>query len=406
MTSTRRSEDKLKAMMPHKIVSPIGSSTAHPMWQSIKAARALLAENAVSIPSRLGDAALGHASIVVGAVRYTELSVTNHVYNIPQEVVPPNYAVGMLYHQHEEAKREYDLRVIDNYTHKAVETILTKMYLDAVHEDYKTEFFTEELRYRCSFAELDGYLNIKFNKKTSKELAENESEMKQPWSATHPIEALFRRIDACRRFDPSIPEETVVCNTVDIICVNDGFEDSFKDWNNMRPEDQTWDDLKNHFGDADKACARLMALKKVTSPTTYPGSASSATAATVPTANPMDRMANMVEQLCILVTAANVAGTTSIATSGGTRTTPHPHVPRPTNPTGGCNPTTEEAVSMSYCWSHGFCQHQASHEQHTSATCARPRIGHQASATATNKMGGETRICNSWPRPTRGAACE
>ena len=253
MASTRRSEEEIKAMMPNKTIPPIGSATSRPVWQAIKKARVLLAENAASIPSRLGDIDLGHAAIVVGANRYTDLSATNHVYVIPQDPLPPVYTVGMSYHQREELKRDHDQRVIDVYTHKAVEKILMQMYLEVVHADYKTAFFTEELRYRCTFAQLDDYMEDKFNKKTSQELAENETKMNQPWSAIVPIESLFRHSDACIRFDPTIPEDKVVRNTVDIICVNDGFDLAFNDWNAKRPADKTWAALKDHFGDADKA---------------------------------------------------------------------------------------------------------------------------------------------------------
>jgi hypothetical protein len=409
MASTHRTEDELKAMMPNKSIPPIGSGTARPTWQSIKKCRALLAENAVAIPSRGQDPALGHAAIVIGADRYTDLSATDDVYTIPPEAVPPVYAVNLSYHQREELKRNYDQRVIDDYTHKAVETILTQMYLDAVHENYKTDFFTEELGYRCTFAELDDYMEIKFNKKTSKELADNELIMKQPWNATVPIEALFRRIDACQRFDPSIPEATIVRNTVDIVCINDGFEDAFKGWNAKRQNEKTWLDFKEHFGDADQARSNIMALKNtlVTTPGTYPGSANSAAATTLPTAS-TDPLVPLFEQLLVALAANNSNGIAANATAAavpGPRQEPRPHVPRATNPAGGRTPTPEEAGNMSYCWSHGFCQ-CSRRADHTSMSCTRHRIGHQSDATAANMMGGETRVCNSWPTTNRRAQRE
>jgi hypothetical protein len=404
MASTRRSEDELKAMMPNKTIPPIGSATARPTWQSIQKCRALLAENAAAIPSRGQDIKLGHAAIVIGDSRYTTLSATNHVYIIPLAPVPPVYTAGMSYHAKEELKREYTQDDIDHYTYNAVEHIITQMYLDAVHEDYKTAFFTDELGYCCSFKQLDDYLDDKFNKKTSQELATNETAMKQPWSATTPIESLFRHLDACIRFDPTIPEETYVRNTVDIICINDGFDTAFKEWNEKRTTDKTWINLKEHFGNADKARYTIMALKttKTSAPTTYPGSANSATTATVPTVDPIDRITKIVEKLCLLVTATAANGAASnTSTTTHTPSTPHPHVPRSANPEGGRNPTAEEAGVMSYCWSHGYCKRQTNKTDHTSASCDRPRIGHKTDATATNKMGGETRLCNSWPRAMR-----
>jgi hypothetical protein len=388
MATSRRSEEELKAMMPHKTIPKVRSDTTRPTWQSIKICHALLAENAASIPSCLGDAQLGHAAIVVGATRYTDLSTTDEVYIIPQEAVPPIYAVGMSYHQREELKREYEYRVIDHYTHKSVETILTKMYLDSIHEDYKTAFYTEELGYRCSFAELDAYMEDNFNKKTSKELADNEKDMKMPWIADKPIESLFRHIDAGRRFDPSIPEETIVRNTVDIICINDGFDDAFTTWNARCPVDQTWSDLKEHFGAVDKARASIMALKKISKPATYPGSANSITSTTPQgTLSTNDRLGSTIEKLLIALSNSDsstvLAAASATARPGRQGTTTSDRAPRTSNLAGGRIPMAEEAATMSYCWSHGFCKKQDGKPEHTGASCGRHRVGHQATATPT-----------------------
>jgi hypothetical protein len=95
---------------------------------------------------------------------------------------------------------------------------------------------------------------------------------------------------------------------------------------------------------------------------------------------------------------------TAAAAGGGTTTptTPRPHTPIAVNPPGGREPTVEEAATMSYCWSHGYCPRRTGTDAHTSATCTWHCIGHEPTATAENKMGGETRICNSWPRIAGG----
>ena len=78
------------------------------------------------------------------------------------------------------------------------------------------------------------YLVQEFGKKSQKELEANELELKQPWNTAVPIQALFFRVDKCRRFDPTIPEANIVRIVVGIICSNKGFGANYKEWLAMR----------------------------------------------------------------------------------------------------------------------------------------------------------------------------
>ena len=268
----------------------------------------------------------------------------------------------------------------------------------------------QELGYHGTYETLMAYLVHEFGKKTQKELDANELELKQPWNAIVPIQALFLRVDKCRRFDPTIPEANIVCIIVAIICTNKGFGEDYKEWLAMRDVDKTWVNLKTHFRIADKARRELNLIQDPSSvePTTYPGSAHSATGTPPPTQ--VELLTKAVDKLVkALVSPGGVAAAAAAAaaaTGGATApTTPRPHTPVASNPAGGREPTDAEAATMSYCWSHGFCPRRTGTDAHTSATCTRHRIGHESTATAANKMGGETRICNSWPSTwTRPAA--
>jgi hypothetical protein len=66
------------------------------------------------------------------------------------------------------------------------------------------------------------------------------------------------------------------------------------------------------------------------------------------------------------------------------------------DPKAGRVPTSEEASTMSYCWSHGYCHCNPGKEDHNSSTCKKKGNGHKDESTADNKMGGETRLCSSW----------
>jgi hypothetical protein len=238
-----------------------------------------------------------------------------------------------------------------------------------------------------------------FGKKTQKELDANELELKQPWNAIIPIQALFLRVDKCRRFDPTIPEANIVRIVVAIICTNKGFGEDYKEWLSMRDVDKTWLNIKTHFRIADKARRELNLIQDPTSavPTTYPGSANSVT---TPPTTQVELLTTAVNKLVKALVSPGGVVAAAVATTGGgttTTTTPRPHTPVATNPPGGHEPTSEEAATMTYCWSHGFCRRRTGVDDHTGTTCTWHRIGHESTATAANKMGGETRICNSWP---------
>jgi hypothetical protein len=66
------------------------------------------------------------------------------------------------------------------------------------------------------------------------------------------------------------------------------------------------------------------------------------------------------------------------------------------DPKAGRVPTSQEASTMSYCWSHGYCRCNPGKEDHNSITCTKKGKGHKDEATADDKMGGETRLCSSW----------
>jgi hypothetical protein len=109
--------------------------------------------------------------------------------------------------------------------------------------------------------------------------------------------------------------------------------------------------------------------------------------------------------MAAMTKALNKLTNTNPATSTTTTTTNNNsnRNRRSGNPTqGGREPTAAETATMTYCWSHGFCaKSRTDQADHTSASCERPHQGHKTDATASNKLGGECRICNSWRPGTR-----
>jgi hypothetical protein len=79
---------------------------------------------------------------------------------------------------------------------------------------------------------LIAHLDNSYGRKTSAELTTNADELKKPWDASTPIQSLFIRVDQCHRFDTTIPEDTIVRQVVDLICVHRGFESNSTTNNN------------------------------------------------------------------------------------------------------------------------------------------------------------------------------
>jgi hypothetical protein len=101
-------------------------------------------------------------------------------------------------------------------------------------------------------------------------------------------------------------------------------------------------------------------------------------------------MTKALNKLTNMATTTTDSSTTTTSTNSTRR--------RNTPATGGRTPTAEEAATMTYCWSHGFCAkpRSSNQEEHTSVTYNRQSIGHKTEATAANQLGGECHVCNSW----------
>jgi hypothetical protein len=182
-----------------------------------------------------------------------------------------------------------------------------------------------------------------------------------------------------------------------------GFESAYEGWEAMRAQDKTWVNLKIHFGAADVTRSKILLLQTPSAPTTYPRLANSATTSTTPPTQ-VELLTTAVNKLVKAMNKTSTAGGGAVAmAAAGTTTTPRLHTPVAVNPPGGREPMEEEAGTMSYCWSHGYClPPQAGAGAHTGATCTWHRISHEVTAKANSKMGGKMHICNSWPRSAGG----
>ena len=390
-----KSYDEIKAMMPNKTLIPMGSATERPSMEDIKANITKLVENAKAIPSNGGDRILGHAAIILTQAQYQMLSVNNVPYVVPpQPADAPVYRANPTHVHIETVNRAYEKAKSDYELYWLVVQVLKDQMLENVHPQYTTNFYTEGLGYTCTLTQLLAHLDTEYGKKTAAELKLNTDAMQVPWNGDVPIEGLFARLDKCIGYDPTLVESKYVGETVDIIIVNDGFELAFDTWEAKAEVDKTWVTLKSHFTAADRSRLKLLKTKKGKTPTptpTYSGAANAIT--TPPTTDLLPAIMALTQQFTKFnQTAANAAiGVPPTRTTSTTSTRV-----RANPPNGGRAPTAAEMAGMTYCWTHGFCPKVSGKADHTGATCTNCHPGHKTDATVTNKMGGETRICNSW----------
>lgn len=405
MSYTDPTNEELENYMPFKALASIGTETSRPTWEEVNDAMTKLAANARSVPSDYGDGLLGHSFIIIGAARYSAISLNNVAYVPPSPPSPgPIYGTNHpSYAQIEEAKRIHRVGKWEYKVYHMVVEILKRMLLAAIHKNYKQQFWTDDFQYVCTLDQLLHSL-AKYRVKTSKELADNKSNMLKPWDISkETIHAFLVRLNDGRRFDPSIPEASCVRETVDIICANDGFATAYESWAAKATADKTWDNLVVHFIEADDTRIAMLALRRVTTP--YPGAAYSATTPgsnTPPSETQVlkEAIGELTKEMKKLVRTAASTSTTSAnnASTTTTSTTNNNNTPRNNPAPGGREPTATEAGNMTYCWSHGFCfkNRRTGQDVHTSANCKQQHPGHKVDATAANQLGGECRIINSW----------
>jgi hypothetical protein len=135
----------------------------------------------------------------------------------------------------------------------------------------------------------------------------------------------------------------------------------------MDPSAKDWSLFKRHFKAADKDLRRL----DTTGTAGYHSSAHSVqTTGTLLTTTQAALAASELALARALAQVSLSSGSTTVSAANISAITPETSGKRP----------------HGYCWTHGH----TTNSSHTSTTCNHPGDGHQANATASNTMGGNT----------------
>jgi hypothetical protein len=358
---------------PHPILTKIGDNNTEPTFASILIAHVELNANAASIYSARGDGLQGHLALTIAANDYIERSLGNKPFEPP--TAPPAFPshsdtasdaqIAETNRQHKAKKEEFILY------HNA-DTALRNLLIAAVppifladQRDPMTGFGNKTV------LQLLTYLHTTFGSISEKDLELNTARMQLQWNPPTAIEALFLQLEDGVSFATSghdaPTKPTVLRWAYNNIEKTGRFDIACREWRQMDSSAKDWLTFKRHFKAADKDLRRM----DTTGSAGYHGSAHSIqTASTLLTTTQAALAASEQALARALAQVSLSSGSTNASAANISAITPATSGERP----------------RGYCWTHGH----TTNSNHTSATCNYRGDGHQATATLSHPMGGNT----------------
>jgi len=326
-----------------------------PSYLSVQNLKRELFTNAASVHSTRGSGTHGHAVLVLGDVEYNRIANlpaggnahnwTNPVHPGNQPVIP----VGATQAQIASLTAQYERDLKEFTTFTDIKNALKRQLLGAVNSTYVCSLQDPFYGYaNVSVRDLLTHLETTYAQLDQDQLTTNMEMLKVPWEPSESMEPLWQRAVNAQQVahagnDP-ITDTTLLRIFRKVIGDRGLFELDLRDWDKKEPADQTWDNFKTHFTNANKE-----RMKKTTA-----------------------------GQLQHHAFAAISAPTSRAGTPTTTATLPL------TSPI-----TTDGSLTgLFYCWSHGL----GNNPDHTSRTCTHKATGHQEDATVENMLGGNNTI--------------
>jgi hypothetical protein len=338
---------------PHKVLEPIATLTAPPTYATLKVAQRQLSTNAAAIPTLNGGGAHGHMALTLTARAYADIS--DVPFDIP--VAPPaNPPVGTTQPQITEFNRIHQ-RDADIYNlYVAVNNALRQQLLDAIPKIYVRALGHPIFEFSTvTCLDLLSHLWTKYGTIKPADLQNNLQSMYTPWNTAEPLETVFLQLDNAIAFsidgnDP-ISEAAAVRAGYDVLAHSGLFPQDCKEWRKLPLVSHTLANFQAHFTLADKD-------RRLTATTGSLGYAN------VLTATPSLAPTISLDPLSLPFSALSMSD------------------------------SSVHSPAMTYCWTHGTSKNR----RHTSTTCKNKAPGHRDDATATNTLGGSTKIWTA-PKP-------
>ena len=395
--------DNIVDGFPHPTVLPI---TGVPTYESIAELNLQLNANAASVQSNLGDGLLGLLYLTITPAEYNTLSM--NIFVPPANPgAAPRIPAGATEVQTAEIIRQHkaNLQLFKEYL--STDKALKQQIIGAVPAMY-----LRTMRNRITgFAnvttnELLSHLYATYGRLSPADLQDNDTRMRANYDANQPIEVFIDQIEdavslAAAANAPYSPAQ-IVAIAYNTIFTTGMFPEACREWRRYTPANQTWVNFKTAFSLAhqelrdsqvtsnqagyhnanaayEHATAAFELQQETAAAIANLATATAADRSTVASLTSTNgKLTIELAQATAKLTAAQASITAlqvEIATLKISGTNDNRRPPRQYTP------------NSNYCWSHGYKVNGA----HTSATCSRPREGHQKDATRENNKGGSQR---------------
>lgn len=339
---------------PHPTLTPIANK---PSTATLSLLKKEIYANAMSKPSRLGGGNHGFLALVMSPNGYAQLNGTQPFIDPvhPGVQAPhPHAATGP---QMTESNRRYDFDLTTYVEFAAMRDHLKGQLIAAVNDTY-IQILSDELFGFANVTPRDImiHLMVTYGVRTIEDLEANRDKLKNDWNPDTEIEHLWKRGIDCKTFADgtalALTDDAIMNLLLIPIEKSKVLQDDVKAWRLMDPTLQTWLTFKTHFERANKERNRTLRT----------GTAG------------YHALAAATADLQITEHSANAATQATQRHTNTTTPTPATHV------------DAGDGIKLYYCHSCGLSPNKT----HTSATCGRPKEGHQTTATLRNMMNGST----------------
>lgn len=332
---------------PHdKLTKIIGKPTAG----DILTLQGEIFENAQSLPNNAST--LGHLGLVMPPEEYLqEPGSINRPYMAP---TPPGPYIATS----SQAHRTWDQVRSAHEMYTMGKVRLLAQILEAVDETWIYDLQTPGRKYtNCTPQQAFCYLKVKYGAVTSEEEDANRAKMREPWDDNKPIGLLWAKIAETCAFatfcNAPITQTDKVSETIKVLIKCPKYDRAITTWFEKPRATRDWDALVTHFDLFEETYKHITTTRN----TSYlSANAAEESPATVPDLK--------------LPSNANVAMLPPVTPP---RTSREKNFFMPP----GC-------VAIAYCHSCG----SGPYLSHTSATCRRPKPGHDKTATYYNRNNG------------------
>ena len=382
------STDKVIAQFPHKTIPPVVGT---PTYETIHRVHVQLNANAASVPTTLGDGALGMLGLTITPAEYRRLSTGNVSFTAPVNpgLSPPIDYTTSTEKQINALTAQHDAQLYIWETYSNCERAL-KALLISVFDDMYIKILSDSVTGFAKIKTMDIFTHLydTYGDMTPASIASNDEKLRAPYDGSTPIESFFTQIQDAKDYAVAAKSPydenhllAIAANTLS----NSGImNEACREWRMQPGILQSWISFKTFFAKAYRDYQESAA----TTAERAGYSAAVATFQQMHAARAQDRDTVLTLQLALENLQNQVSSLTNQPRVQPSSNRPSNNRPaRATQYRQRVPPAapSQTATAHPYCWTHGY------RVSHSSTECQAPGTGHQRLATFNNPLGGSTK---------------